>query len=445
MRENLQVSIIMPIYNTQLYVESSIQCILNQTYKNFELICIDDASVDNSLPIVKKFAAKDNRIKVLQNQKRLGAAKSRNLGIEIANSPYLLFLDADDLFEETLLEELVGTAVVSQADLIFLGYDKFTEESKVAWGKTPINDMIKKYTKHLFSLNEISYTKWLEIPQCTWNRMISRKLADRYQLRFQDLACANDVFFSVMATMLADKIIYTDAPINLLHGRNHDSPDRISSDRDPMCVYEALYEIRQSMLELQIWEEYCRHFWMYVLIRMTNGLIRCKTEARRREVYIFLQEEGMYRLGVLKDRMYETLAVEYRQGLEQFIQEPYSREYLMNGDFKRAIDYYYFSEQWKPVVDELRDDFEHVGVWGTGMYGNAFFLLCNSEGCFIQEVYDNDREKQGMLFHGKRIKSLEQKNSQITHIVIACKNHNEEIAEQIESFDKNITIIKLGE
>ena len=96
------VSIIMPYYKKELYLEQSIKSILNQTYQNFEIILIND-DPENKI-FISKFSKLDHRIKLVHNENNLGAGLSRNKGLEIANGEYIAFCDSDDLWVESKLE-----------------------------------------------------------------------------------------------------------------------------------------------------------------------------------------------------------------------------------------------------------------------------------------------------------------------------------------------------
>lgn len=99
------VSIIMPNYNSEKFISSSIESVIAQTYVNWELIIIDDCSTDTSIEIAERF--KDARIKIIKNKKNYGAAVSRNNGIKSANGRYIAFLDSDDVWDENKLLESI--------------------------------------------------------------------------------------------------------------------------------------------------------------------------------------------------------------------------------------------------------------------------------------------------------------------------------------------------
>ncbi|WP_244834814.1 glycosyltransferase family 2 protein [Clostridium sp. BJN0001] len=93
---NFKVSVIMPVFNAEKYLEESIKSVLNQTYKNFEFIIINDGSTDSSLSIINKFKSMDNRIRVI-DQKNNGIVYSLNKGISTAKGKYIARMDADDI------------------------------------------------------------------------------------------------------------------------------------------------------------------------------------------------------------------------------------------------------------------------------------------------------------------------------------------------------------
>lgn len=97
MEDKYLVSVLMPAYNTEKYIEEAILCILNQTYTNWELLIADDGSTDNTKEIIKQYASQDNRIKYYQNKINIGYLKTWNQLIRIAKGDFITFLDADDL------------------------------------------------------------------------------------------------------------------------------------------------------------------------------------------------------------------------------------------------------------------------------------------------------------------------------------------------------------
>lgn len=110
-----KLSIVVPVYNAEKYIDQALESICGQTYQNLEILLIDDGSNDNSLERCEAWAAKDKRVKVY-HQKNAGASVARNKGIEAATGKYLMFIDADDWIEANMLEILYEEAEKNQAD-----------------------------------------------------------------------------------------------------------------------------------------------------------------------------------------------------------------------------------------------------------------------------------------------------------------------------------------
>lgn len=119
------VSIIMPSYNVSKYIKDSINSVLEQTYSNWELIIIDDCSIDDTCKIVNTF--KDDRIILINNRKNSGAAISRNSGIKIAKGNWIAFLDSDDLWESTKLEKHLEFMCKNDYGFSYTNYSKIDE------------------------------------------------------------------------------------------------------------------------------------------------------------------------------------------------------------------------------------------------------------------------------------------------------------------------------
>lgn len=117
------VSVIVPVYNTDRYLKKCIESVLNQSYKEIEVLLVDDKSTDDSLKIIRNYATSDTRIRLIENEVNLGNGKSRNKAIEMATGRWVMFVDSDDYLEPNAVEELVRLASESESDVILSGYN----------------------------------------------------------------------------------------------------------------------------------------------------------------------------------------------------------------------------------------------------------------------------------------------------------------------------------
>lgn len=113
-----KVSVIIPNFNNEKYIEEAIKSVQNQSLKDIEIIIIDDCSTDDSLNIIQNIAKSDSRIKIIQNQKNLGAGLSRNAGLDIATGEFIKFLDSDDTMDLDVLETMYDIAQETKKDIV---------------------------------------------------------------------------------------------------------------------------------------------------------------------------------------------------------------------------------------------------------------------------------------------------------------------------------------
>lgn len=123
------ISIIMPVYNTALYLTAAVESILNQNYKNFELIIIDDGSTDSSFRIAHEYAAGDDRVRVFR-QENAGPSKARNMGLEKSRGDWIYFMDSDDTIDPDMLEKLMKNGAA--CDMVVSGFYKHFDGQRVS-------------------------------------------------------------------------------------------------------------------------------------------------------------------------------------------------------------------------------------------------------------------------------------------------------------------------
>lgn len=175
------VSVIIPIYNKDSRLKDTIECVLSQTYNDFEIILIDDGSTDNSAKIAMDYEKLDSRI-VYFSQANSGVSVARNRGIEIANGEYISFLDADDRWDKSFLEEMVK--VIGDSNVCYCGhyYNVNSKRSKARM-KFIKGDLLDKYIKNITTPNTNS---WL----------IRVSYLNKFDLRFPtDLNWGEDMTF----------------------------------------------------------------------------------------------------------------------------------------------------------------------------------------------------------------------------------------------------------
>ena len=259
----IKVSVIVPVYNAQDYLEQCIVSILEQTLQEIEVICVDDSSTDRSLEILKKYEKEDSRMRVL-TQPNSGAGAARNRGLSQASGEYLSFLDADDFFEPDMLELAYAKAKEDRADMVVFKSDQYHTDSdqfvQVAWTLrekeippyTPFNH--RQMTDNIFKV----FVGW------AWDKLFSREFVEKHHLTFQEQRTSNDMLFVFSAVALAKRI--TIVPKVLAHQRR-DAKDSLSKTRENSwhCFYDALTALRQRLTDEGLFPETEKDFINYAL------------------------------------------------------------------------------------------------------------------------------------------------------------------------------------
>ncbi len=192
-----KISVVVPVYNVEKYLETCLNSIINQSYKNLEIIVVNDGSTDNSLEICKKYQKLDNRI-ILIDQKNKGLSAARNVGILKATGDYIHFIDSDDFITLNYYEKMLEALSDTDADIVVGGfyYEKYKESS------------IKYDSVYCYTGMEDKFIKsQLYFKRFVWRYLIKRSLLKDNNILFTEGRYFEDWDFTIHVTILANKII----------------------------------------------------------------------------------------------------------------------------------------------------------------------------------------------------------------------------------------------
>lgn len=145
--DNPKISIIVPVYNVEKYLDRCVQSLVSQTYDNLEIILVDDGSLDSCPAICDEWASKDNRIKVIHKENS-GVSSSRNAGLKLASGDYIGFVDGDDFVDIDMYEKLLNAILQNNSDMSVCGYKNFYDDKNISKKVHEIN--LKKLEKNDF-------------------------------------------------------------------------------------------------------------------------------------------------------------------------------------------------------------------------------------------------------------------------------------------------------
>lgn len=188
------VSIIIPVYNCEKYVKKCLESVLGQTYKNIEIIVIDDGSTDRSLDVINRIAQGKANVKVI-HQENQGVSVARNRGLENAIGEYISFLDGDDYFGESYIEGLINAAEPNNSDLVICGYQKVDTKGKPLYKVVP-----KQYKPH-------EHEEWAYRITAPWSRLYRKEVWDKYHIIYEIGVRAEDVPISLFFNKVCKNIV----------------------------------------------------------------------------------------------------------------------------------------------------------------------------------------------------------------------------------------------
>lgn len=196
MEEKIKVSVIIPVYNVEDYIEKCLESVVNQTLKEIEIIVVNDGTKDNSIKKIEKYFS-DSRIKII-NKQNGGLSSARNAGLEIAKGEYISFIDSDDFIEEKMLEELYNES--ENADIVFsnnLNYNMLD------------NKLSKEEREFFFDKmsNKGSYI-CMYSSAVVWNKIYKRDFLEKNNLKFIEGIIHEDDIFTIKSHFLAKKVKY---------------------------------------------------------------------------------------------------------------------------------------------------------------------------------------------------------------------------------------------
>lgn len=264
-----KVSIVIPVYNVEKYMKVAVDSAINQTYKNIEIILIDDGSKDNSGIICDEYERIDNRVKVI-HQKNKGLSGARNTGIENATGKYILFLDSDDYFDLDAAEKLYNAIEEKNADYVVANYTN-TDEDGTKWDKVVFDQ--NKYFGQKLSMDDYTNSFYL-MNSGVWNKIWRKSFLDEINARFVDGALAEDAIFTTYCFMKSTNVYYI--PDNVYNYRLRYS-DSISSScsKDYFVRINKAYRIIYNNFRENNRIDYYRYFYAksmnYILYKFIDS------------------------------------------------------------------------------------------------------------------------------------------------------------------------------
>lgn len=299
MNESLKISVLVPVYNVEPYLVQCLESICSQTLREIEVICVDDASTDGSLAILRDFAKRDPRVKVVQASTNGGLSRSRNLAMECAQGEYLVLVDSDDWLEKDLLEDMYSRAKATDADKLVCGFRYYYESDPDRRDQFLPDDPAS------------SENGWVPCSPTTINKihhgaggmMIKRSIVEEYGIRFPEGVTCEDLYFHYISFPYCKRACVVRRAAYIYRKR----AGSITSDFSSGYSLQSLDYLKVAKLILSEWkrtgilEEY-RTAFLKMLVMCVRNIRKYAPHAVQKnvtqEVAGLLQQENLFRPGV---------------------------------------------------------------------------------------------------------------------------------------------------
>ena len=311
------VSVIVPVYNAEKYIKGSISSLLSQSYRNIEILCVNDGSTDHSAAILKRMAYFDDRIKVIDQQNG-GPAKARNAGLNAATGKYVSFVDSDDFTDKEMYFSLVQLAESESADIVVFGGSPWPDwDSAPQWIKERLSPRSIKYEGE-YAGEEAIFKEKSSTP-FLWLHFVKREIFERpTRLRLrEDIDLGEDQIFQFDYFPRAKKIVYTDRRFyfyrwnnegSLMWKYNHMQTEKF---RKHLQIVQAVFESWKKIGFKDVYGDLASwmvSFLYYDLINFPKYLQiefakKIKELAEENDVYLYMCNEYEYEHGEEIERL----------------------------------------------------------------------------------------------------------------------------------------------
>jgi glycosyltransferase involved in cell wall biosynthesis len=395
----IKVSIIVPIYNVELYLHKCLDSLVNQTLKDIEIICINDCSLDNSLAMLKEYAEKDLRIKIIDFEKNQGVSVARNAGIEAAKGEYIGFCDPDDY-----------------VDLDFYGklHDK-AKETGTGMVKASMKSKRKEWIKEYASYAEIKKSKYRGIFN-PWCYIYKTDIVKKYQISYPEgIKLSEDSFFLVKALYYFNKI-------------------EVVSD----VFYH--YIAREGAATSCVDDVIVNSYGMPLLFDFMNREIKDENEYKdcfsNTFVHTFLTFFG--RVIPEYRRVFASIAVDIYKNRKCSVTLEDLPKLLEQSDLENAdilfeklnygLDFFKYPEI---KIDNLQN--RKLYVWGAGYDGLSVLTQCDSNGWKVEAFLDSNPQAKKYQEHKVlQPQYLLDSKDRDFFIIISSRDYADEIAQVCE-------------
>ena len=283
----VKISVIIPVYNVSKYLDEAITSVLNQTFEDMELICVNDGSTDNSQSILEKYALKDSRVKIY-NKSNGGCGSARNFGLDIASGDYIYFFDPDDRLSPNTLKKSYNSAVLNKTSIVIFKAMSFMQDN-LSDGEIYFNlDKTlkqKNYENFTFNFTDIKDFV-LGDGFAPWSKLYKKEFLDSYDdFCFDEDMAFDGVAFHIKSLLRAENISYVN---EVLYQYRIDNSDSVNNTPvNAFDIFRACDEVEKILINENLFKDFEKKFYTFKI----NHILAYIISADREDYYKIAREE----------------------------------------------------------------------------------------------------------------------------------------------------------
>ena len=269
------ISVIIPVFNVSNYLNKCLDSVINQSFQNIEIICVNDGSTDNSLEILNEYAQKDKRIKIItQNNKGLGAA--RNVGLKYSSGKYIYFLDSDDYIDSTTLEKLYNNIISNDSDVVLFKFQTFNGDNNIhkRGSEFRIDKIFGNIEYSNFTFNYKDVKK--HVLNSAFSACLKLYKKDLIQFKFPENIFFEDVLFHVKVMINASKISFVNE--ELYYYRSNEN-SILNSSANELDIFKVISMVEDYLNENDYLDEFEKEFRDFKITQILQYIISSNSES----------------------------------------------------------------------------------------------------------------------------------------------------------------------
>lgn len=442
--DDIKVSVIVPVYNQMKYIRTCILSIQNQTLKDIEIICVDDASSDETSNIIRELMRQDIRIRYRRNERNLGPGISRNVGLDMAKGKYLIFLDSDDYFEKDMLRTVYDMAETTDADIVI--FSELMERGESARPfKYEMGYLCRKLRGEIFSYKDIPdliFNIWAGWP---WDKFMRASFVRTNGIRYPDLRNSEDLCFVFAAMVKAERMILCEQ-IFVHHRLDIATSVSATQHRHFECSLNAHIILKNELDRLGIFHEVRRSFMneaMSVLIFFYEGM----AEQVQKQYYEYLKEVCFPQLGLLHypaDYYYNQAQFQFCRKLSESTDySTFSRDNSPERYFTGAVIYEVNICKLRALFTFAETEGLKTIIWGAGRLGRVLMETCIKNSLRVDDIVDVDCKKSGLHIGKYQVREFCDLEDGRKLIIVPNIRYFNEVCSEVGGISQGHTLINL--